>query len=301
MLMLIVLVLFPVLILMAWNKSRLSKASASWPSAPGVVTASGRKKVAWRIQPSVTYRYEVAGRSFDSSRVTFAELIPVAETEPVLFRYPPGRAVNVYYNPANPAQAILEPGPSRFITANLRTLVIWFCILILLDLANLGLAAWNSSRAAAAPPVHSYGDEAKADPQLGNRLLRAAAEKGDATDQVYVGLWYLNGKEGYPKDPAEAAKWMRKSADQGNRDGQYWLGILYAKGMGVEKNPALAIELLTKAANQGEIHASFCLGEVFEKGLGGQPKDPKKAIEWYRKSGNDPHVKEALKRLNAAN
>src|SRR5215472_6965852 len=41
------------------------------------------------------------------------------------------------------------------------------------------------------------------------------------------------GGRGVPQDYAEAAKWFRKAADQGNADAQYGLGLLYFKGLAV--------------------------------------------------------------------
>ena len=41
------------------------------------------------------------------------------------------------------------------------------------------------------------------------------AEKGNAPAQFNLGLMYDNGR-GVPKDEAEAVKWYRKAADQGD-------------------------------------------------------------------------------------
>lgn len=297
--MLIILVVFPYLIWQAYKKLLLSKASAAWPTTPGMVTAAERTKLAWRTQPRVTFRYEIDGKAYTSTKVTFADAVPARETEPILSRYQPNQPVVVHYHPEDPAIGVLETGPNRYVSRNFRNLIIWFVFLMFINVVNIGFSVWQSKSTAENPPPRTYDDEAKADPQLGNRLLREAAEKGDAKDQVYVALWYLNGTEGYPKDPAEAAKWLRKSADQGNAEAQNMLAVLYNTGNGVEKNPKLAFEWLNKAAAQGEPHACYSLGYASEKGLGGMPQDTQKAIEWYRKAGDNPHAKEALARLHA--
>jgi hypothetical protein len=298
--MLLVLVFFPFLIWQASKKLRLSKASAAWPTAPGMVTASERTKMAWRTQPRVSYSYEVAGKAYNSSKVSFADLVPARETEPILARYQPNQPVAVYYKPEDPALAVLEPGPNRFVSANFRNLIVWFSAIVLINVVDLGLVVWQATHSDKKTPAHTYDDAAKSDPQLGNRLLREAAEKGDAKDQVYVAVWYLNGLEGYSKDPAEAAKWLRKSADQGNAEAENMLAQLYASGKGVDKNLEQAVGWLKKAAAQGEPHACFSLGYATEKGIGGLQADTQQAIEWYRKAGDDPHAKEALARLHAA-
>ena len=299
MLSLLVLVGFPFLIWGAYQKLRLSKESATWPTTPGVVTASERRKVLWRTQPRVSFSYQVAGQSYTSHNVTLAAAVPTKETEPILQRYPLHQPVEVHYRPANPAVAVLEAGPNPQIALGMRALIIWFGIIIVINIADLALSFWPAGSAAAPTAPHTYDDAAAADPQLGNRLLRQDADNGNAQDQVYVAVWYLTGKEGYPKDPAEAAKWLRRSADQGNAEGENMLGQLYASGNGVDRDLTQAVNWFQKAAAQGEPHACASLGRAYEKGLGGLPQDTQAAIQWYRKAGDEPHAKAALARLNA--
>ena len=49
--------------------------------------------------------------------------------------------------------------------------------------------------------------------------VRAMAEQGDAFAQYNVGFMYANGL-GVPQDDAEAVRWYRLAADQGNADAQ---------------------------------------------------------------------------------
>jgi hypothetical protein len=298
---LIVLIAFPFLIWGAYKNVRLSKESAAWPVVPGVVTASERTKVAWRTQPRVTYSYNVDGKAYSSSKVSLAAGVPVKETEPTLSRYPLHQGVQVHYQPGNPAVAVLEAGANRNVSRILYQYIYFFCVLVLVNIAYLGVTVWNSSHDSDTPTAPTYGDQAAvaADPQEGNRLLRADAEKGNAQDQTYVGMWYLTGTEGYTKDPAQAATWLEKAADQGNSDGEFMLGQLYASGTGVDKDLAKAVDLFQKAAAQNNPHACASLGHAYEKGVGGLPQDNAKAIEWYRKAGDEPHAREGLARLNA--
>jgi len=53
---------------------------------------------------------------------------------------------------------------------------------------------------------------------------------------------------GVEKDEAEAAKWARKSADQGLGAGQFGLGTMYAHGRGVPKSEREAATWYRKAA-----------------------------------------------------
>ena len=61
---------------------------------------------------------------------------------------------------------------------------------------------------------------------------------------------YHKGK-GVPQDDAEAVKWYRKAAEQGNADAQNWLGWMYQNGKGVPPDDAEAVEWYRKAAEQG--------------------------------------------------
>ncbi|HVT55168.1 MAG TPA: hypothetical protein VHD34_03860 [Xanthobacteraceae bacterium] len=66
------------------------------------------------------------------------------------------------------------------------------------------------------------------------------AEAGQARWQVVLGLCYDVGAEGAPKDYAEALKWYRKAAEQGNGDGLVSMADMYAHGHGVSQNYVLA-------------------------------------------------------------
>jgi len=302
MLALIVLIAFPILIWQAYQKVRLSRASAAWPVAPGLITAAERIKVAWRLQPRVTYTYQVDGKTFSSNRISFAAVVPASETEPVLSRYQVNVPVHVHYQPGNPAVAILEPGPNRQVSLILRQYIIWFAVVILVNVIYIAVSVWSAHDDAASDgqPTRTYDDAARDDPGLGDRLLREAADKGNAKDQVYVAVWYLTGQEGYPKDPAEGAKWLQKAADQGDAEGENMLGQLYARGHGVPKDLHQAVQWFQKAADQNEPHACANLGFAYEKGLGGMPQDTQKAIDWYRKAGDEPNARAALARLGAS-
>lgn len=53
-------------------------------------------------------------------------------------------------------------------------------------------------------------------------LLRAMAERGDATAQFNLGTMYQEG-DGVAQDEAEAARWMRTAAEQGHAGAREWL------------------------------------------------------------------------------
>ena len=64
------------------------------------------------------------------------------------------------------------------------------------------------------------------------RLMEQAAQ-GDAEAQVKLGHAYDYGEEGVPKNPAEAMKWYRKAAFQGDDMAQYNVAASLALGEGI--------------------------------------------------------------------
>ena len=77
------------------------------------------------------------------------------------------------------------------------------------------------------------------------------AEQGDAQAQYYLGICYANGK-GVQKDDAKAFEWMQKAAEQGYAKAQTNLGVLYYQGDGVKQNINKADEWFNKAIKQGD-------------------------------------------------
>ena len=59
------------------------------------------------------------------------------------------------------------------------------------------------------------------------------------------------------KDLAEAVKWYRLAAEQGDADAQVELGLCYRKGIGVQKDLAEAKRWFQKAAKQGGYGGAF--------------------------------------------
>jgi hypothetical protein len=62
---------------------------------------------------TIRYAFSVAGRDYQSTRRYMGRPIFTGSsraTARVLAKYPPNALVTVHYNPANPAEAVLEPG-----------------------------------------------------------------------------------------------------------------------------------------------------------------------------------------------
>ena len=71
---------------------------------------------------------------------------------------------------------------------------------------------------------------------------------------------------GVTQDYAEAAKWYRKAAEQGDTDAQYNLGVMYDNGRGVTQDYAEAAKWYRKGAEQGYADAQYNLGMMYETG-----------------------------------
>ncbi len=105
--------------------------------------------------------------------------------------------------------------------------------------------------------------------------LKARAEKGDPEAQVALGLKYAERE-----DYAEAVKWYRKAADQGNAEAQNNLAVMYANGQGVPQDYAEAVKWFRKAAGQGFPRAQHDLAVMYANGQG-VPQDYAEAYKWF--------------------
>ena len=109
--------------------------------------------------------------------------------------------------------------------------------------------------------------------------LRSQGEKGDAQSQLKLGGAFEFGSFGVAKDAAEAVKWYRKAAEQGNAAAQSNLGLCYYEGEGVAKDAAEAVKWYRKAAEQDYAAAQSNLGALYATGEG-VAKDYVEAYKW---------------------
>ena len=65
--------------------------------------------------------------------------------------------------------------------------------------------------------------------------LKKAAEHGHVEAQFYLANMYADG-QGVKKDYQQAMHWYRKVADQGFAEAQFNLGVMYYKGQGVTQD-----------------------------------------------------------------
>lgn len=88
-----------------------------------------------------------------------------------------------------------------------------------------------------------------------NYVLAAESGHLKAMHNLAVMIVEDSGPGGKP-DYANAIPWFRRAADRGLRDSQYNLGVLYARGLGVQANLAESYRWFSLAANQGDTDAA---------------------------------------------
>jgi len=89
-------------------------------------------------------------------------------------------------------------------------------------------------------------------------------------------------------DLAEAAKWNRKAAKQGNTSAQLALSFAYADGAGVARDQGESIRWLRQAAENGDAGAQNLLGLAYLIG-DRLSRDPAEAARWFRQSAEAGH------------
>jgi hypothetical protein len=108
------------LIYRSLQSRKQAEASQAWPGTQGVVsearvTSSSHTdsdgETSYSYSPHVEYTYQVGGQEYLGQNITFGfkqGYGSPAKAEAITARYPAGGAVTVYYDPANPQQAVLE-------------------------------------------------------------------------------------------------------------------------------------------------------------------------------------------------
>ena len=109
-----------------------------------------------------------------------------------------------------------------------------------------------------------------------------AAWGGDLNAQCFVAHAYDRGV-GVPQDHAEALRWFRAAAKQGDAEAQNNLGVMYHNGDGLPgPDPPKALKWYRAAARQGEPAALHNLAGMHHNGEAGLKPDPVKAAELNR-------------------
>ena len=148
----------------------------------------------------------------------------------------------------------------------------------------------SSKNPASIPPV---------EPKTALQILIKQAKgplvgNGDPEAQYKLGLSFVNGERGLPKNIKQAVYWCRKAAKQGHKDAQYLLGHEYVskqfdhKDSGSLVKAKEAIDWLQKAAEQKHAGAQYDLGSLHKIGCKEADceinPDDKTACEFWQQS-----------------
>ena len=93
---------------------------------------------------------------------------------------------------------------------------------------------------------------------------------------------------------AEAVKWYRRSAEQGDRYSQYNLAVMLLKGQGTAQDAEEAFRWCCLAAEQGLAEAQLHLGDLYHAGHG-VTADVALAEAWYEKAAEQGDAGAAAK------
>ena len=110
---------------LAWSYHMrgIAAASETWPSVMGEITtsevthtvkhsSSGKNK--WRYVPKVEYRYEIDGAEYSNDDIQFVSVSwqfkDRFRAERVIKPYPAGRKVDVFYDPTDTGNSVLQKG-----------------------------------------------------------------------------------------------------------------------------------------------------------------------------------------------
>ncbi|MBU2611188.1 MAG: DUF3592 domain-containing protein [Chloroflexi bacterium] len=108
------------MLIKSFKDRKKAEASQGWPTTQGRIIearvseststdSDGDERTSY--SPKVEYTYNVAGQEYKGDKITFGFTQGYgryAKAQAALASYPLGAQVNVYYDPANPADAVLE-------------------------------------------------------------------------------------------------------------------------------------------------------------------------------------------------
>jgi TPR repeat protein len=120
------------------------------------------------------------------------------------------------------------------------------------------------------------------------KWYRKAAEQGDSRAQTNLGYMYNKGF-GVPQDFTEAAKWYRKADEQGGPDALFYRGV-YNEDLGVPRDYVEAAKWYHKAAEQGVPSVQYYLGIMYYKGKDFL-QDSVQAHMWLNLAASQGHKK----------
>lgn len=124
------------------------------------------------------------------------------------------------------------------------------------------------------------------DEEQGRRLRDEAASAGSVGANMGIADRYLNGADGYPRDPARAFEHMRAAAASTGPSAtfaQWRLAMMHLEGVGTPRNPQEAYRILVAASEAGGVRAMISRAVMLATG-DGVAEDDAAARLWYQRA-----------------
>lgn len=119
-------------------------------------------------------------------------------------------------------------------------------------------------------------------PERAAKLLKSVAPRGNGEAQYYLGLLFQKGV-GVPQDEEEALNWLLAAAENGRANAQFELSRVYSKRKTGSDNAAQSLRWLQEAAVQGHAEAQYFLGYAYDQGQG-VPQNQSEGFGWLYRS-----------------
>ena len=129
-----------------------------------------------------------------------------------------------------------------------------------------------------------YGNNRKGDVEAAKQLFFKSADKGNTDAMYYLGLMYKDGLA-VDKNMNSAFKWFSKASDEFHPDAMFELANLYLNEDFGKKDPESAFSLYSYSAAAGNTAAMNTLGYYYKKGIHVE-KDFGKAVELYQEAAD---------------
>lgn len=133
--------------------------------------------------------------------------------------------------------------------------------------------------------MYYLGKEVERDYYKARECFLKSAEEGNKYAEGYLGLFFEKGYGG-KRDIEEALYWYEKAASKGNSFSQYSLGYMYFTGEVIEKNLEEAFKWYKESAESGFSPAQYALSYLYKNGEGCE-KSIFKAYYWLEESADN--------------
>lgn len=137
--------------------------------------------------------------------------------------------------------------------------------------------------------TYNYGIGRKVDQDKAFSLWKETADMGNAEGQYYVGVFYGTG-DVVTQDYAVSTQYFQKAAQQGHADAIWVLGLYRIHGFGCDADLPKALALFKRAAERGSADAANEVGYIYDRGKHGVRKDEKEAFKWFKMAAEKGHT-----------